>query len=89
MPTYDFINLEISSLLTWFLSTWRKNSNSVCLYSNFSIKTSSSFIADRYAVGPVLEFLKNTEVGSRDGGAVGENEWEQRRDQEGEDQLGG
>lgn len=49
----------------------------------------AGLLADRHAVGPVLEFLKNTEVGSRDGGAEGENEWEQRRDQKGEDQLGG
>ncbi len=48
----------------------------------------AKLLADRYAVGPVLEFLKNTEVGSRDGGAERENEWEQRRDQDGEDQLG-
>ncbi len=27
----------------------------------------AELLANRYAVGPLLEFLKNTEVGSRDG----------------------
>ncbi len=48
----------------------------------------AELLADRYAVGPVLEFLKDTEVGNREGGREKETEWERRRDQEGEDQLG-
>jgi len=48
----------------------------------------AEILADRHAVGPLLEFLKNTEVGSREGGGEKETEWERRRDQEGEDQLG-
>ncbi len=47
----------------------------------------AELLADRHAVGPVLEFLRNNEVGSRDGGAEREKEWEQRRDQDGENQL--
>lgn len=35
----------------------------------------------------LLEFLKNTEVGSRDGAAKKEEECDQRRDQEGENML--
>lgn len=45
-------------------------------------------LADKYAIGPLLELLKNTEVGSGEGGAEKEMEWRQRRDQEWEDQLG-
>ena len=48
----------------------------------------AELLADRYAVGPVLEFWRSTEVGSRNGGADREKEWEQRRDRQGEDQLG-
>ncbi len=33
-------------------------------------------------MGPLLKFLKHTEVGSREGIAEKEKEWEQRRDQE-------
>ena len=39
------------------------------------------------AVGPVLKFLKDTEVGSREGARERELEWQKRRDQEREDQL--
>lgn len=39
-------------------------------------------------MGLLLEFLKNTEVGSTESAAEKETEWELRRDQEGEDQLG-
>ena len=48
----------------------------------------AELLADRHAVGPVLEFLKCTEVGNREGGKEREAEWERRRDREGEDQLG-
>ena len=48
----------------------------------------AELLADRHAVGPLLEFLKNTEVGSREGAAEKEEEWERRRDREGEDMLG-
>lgn len=46
-------------------------------------------LANKHAVGPLLEFLKNTEVGSREGTAERAAEWGQRRDQDGEDRLGG
>ncbi len=48
----------------------------------------AQLLADRHAVGPLLEILENTEVGSRGGAAERKVEWQQRRDQEGEDQLG-
>lgn len=48
----------------------------------------AELLAERYALGPLLEFLKNTEVGSREGAKEKEMEWEQRRDQEGEEQKG-
>ena len=48
----------------------------------------AQLLADKHAVGPLLEFLNNTEVGNRGGAAEREAEWQQRRDQEGEDQLG-
>ncbi len=47
----------------------------------------TQLLADKHAVGPLLEFLKNTEVGNR-GAAEREAEWQERRDQVGEDQLG-
>ena len=40
---HDFINSGMGSLLTRSLTTRRRNSNSFCTCSNFSIKTSSSF----------------------------------------------
>ena len=48
----------------------------------------AQLLADKHAVGPLLEFLKNTEVGSREKATEREAERQQRRDQEGEDQLG-
>ena len=44
-------------------------------------------IANERAVGPILQFLRNTEVGSRDGTRERELEWQRRSDQEGENQL--
>ena len=51
-------------------------------------KWPAELLADKYAVGPLLEFLKDTEVGCREGGAERAAEWRQRRDQDGEDRLG-
>ena len=48
----------------------------------------AELLANRHAVGSLLEFLKSTQVGSREGAAEKEEEWERRRDQDGEDQLG-
>ena len=48
----------------------------------------AELLADRHAVGPLLEFLKSTQVGSREGEAEKEEEWERRRNRDGEDQLG-
>lgn len=44
-------------------------------------------MANKRAVGPVLNFLKGTEVGSREGARVRELEWQRRDDHEGEDHL--
>ena len=41
-------------------------------------------LANERAIGPVLEFLKRTEVGSRAGAKEREMEWQGRNDQEGE-----
>ena len=48
-----------------------------------------SLLANERAVGPVLKFLKGTEVGSREGARERELEWQRRSDQEGENQLTG
>ena len=48
-----------------------------------------SLLANERAVGPVLRFLKVTEVGSREGARERELEWQRRSDQEGENQLTG
>lgn len=47
----------------------------------------TKFLADKKAVGPILEFLKTTEVGSREGAKERELEWERRNDLAGESQL--
>ena len=44
-------------------------------------------LANERAIRPVLKFLKDTEVGSREGARERELEWQKRSDQEGEDQL--
>ena len=38
-------------------------------------------------MGPVLNFLKDTEVGDREGARERELEWQKKSDQEGEDEL--
>lgn len=40
---YDFINLEMGSLLIWSLTTRRRDSNLLCSCSDFSIAAGSSF----------------------------------------------
>ena len=47
----------------------------------------AKLVADEGALGPLLEFLKATEVGGREGARERELEWEQRSDQAGEDLL--
>lgn len=47
----------------------------------------AGLLADEQAVGPLLKFLKSTEIGCKEATAQRELEWEQRRDQEGENQL--
>ena len=47
----------------------------------------AGLLANEQAVGPLLKFLKSTEIGCREGTVERELEWEQRRDQEGENQL--
>ena len=44
-------------------------------------------LANERAIGPVLEFLKRTEVGSRAGARERELEWQERNDQGGENLL--
>lgn len=41
----------------------------------------AKLLADKGAVGSLLEFLKNTDVGNRENAREREMEWEQRRDQ--------
>ncbi len=48
----------------------------------------AELLADKHVVGPLLEFLKDIEVGCREGRAERAAEWRQRRDQDGEDQWG-
>ena len=48
-----------------------------------------SLLANERAVGPVLKFLKGTDVGSREGARDRELEWQRRSDLEGENQLTG
>ncbi len=48
----------------------------------------AQLLADKHMVGLLLEFLENTEVKSRGRVAEREAEWQQRRDQKGENQLG-
>lgn len=43
--------------------------------------------ANKYAVGSLLEFLKNTEVGSREGAAERGVGWRRMKDQDEKDQL--
>ncbi len=45
-------------------------------------------LANERAVEPVLKFLKETDVGDREGAREREREWQRKNDQEGEDQLG-
>ncbi len=51
-------------------------------------KKLAELLANEKAVGPILGFLKSTEVGRRDGAREREKEWEQRIDQDGEELLG-
>lgn len=48
----------------------------------------AELLANSYAVGTLLEFLKETAVVSREGAVEKAIEWAQRRDREGEDELG-
>ena len=48
----------------------------------------AELLANKYALGPLLKFLKDSEVGCREGAAEKAEEWRQRRDQDGEGQLG-
>lgn len=47
----------------------------------------SWYVADGKALGPLLEFLKATEVGGREGAREREREWERQNDHAGEDLL--
>ena len=48
----------------------------------------AELLANERAIGPLLEYLKSTEVGGREGGKERELEWERRDDQAGEELLG-
>ena len=43
----------------------------------------ASLLANKQATGALVKFLKDTEVGSREGAAQRELEWERRNDEEG------
>ena len=47
----------------------------------------ANLVADEKALGPLLDFLKATEVGCREGAGERGLEWEQRNNQAGEDLL--
>ena len=47
----------------------------------------AELLANEKAVGPLLVYLKDTNVGSREGAVEKSVEWRRRRDQEGEEQL--
>ena len=47
----------------------------------------ASLLANEQAIEALLKFLRNTEIGSREGAAQRELEWEQRNDKEGEELL--
>ena len=47
----------------------------------------AELLANERAVGPLLVYLNDTEVGSREGAVEKTMEWRQRSDQEGEEQL--
>ncbi len=53
------------------------------------MKGLASLLANEQAVQSLLEFLKSTEIGSREGAAERDKEWEMRNDREGEETLGG
>lgn len=47
----------------------------------------ASLLANEQAVGQFLKFLRSTEIGSREGAAQKELEWERRNDVEGKNLL--
>ena len=47
----------------------------------------ADLLANEKAMGPLLEYLKATEVGGREGAKEGELEWGRRNDQAGEELL--
>jgi len=51
-------------------------------------RDSSELLANERAVGPLLSYLKNTEVGSREGAVEVTREWRRRSDEEGGEHLG-
>ena len=46
-----------------------------------------NLLANERAIGSILQFLRNTEVGSRGRTKEREHEWQRRSDQEGENKL--
>lgn len=48
----------------------------------------AELLANEKAIGPLVEFLKSTQVGGREGAKEREIEWERRNDQVGEKLLG-
>lgn len=52
------------------------------------MKWLAELLVNGHSIGPLLDFLKDAEVVCREGAAEKAVEWSQRRDQEGEDQLG-
>ena len=57
-------------------------------YTGSLVDGLAELLANERAIGPLLEYLKSTEVGGREGGKEREVEWERRDDQAGEELLG-
>ena len=53
------------------------------------IKWLANLLANEQALQPLLDFLKCTEVGNREGAAEKDEEWEMRNGRDGEETLGG
>ena len=70
------------------------SSSEVCVQKGISWqgrnerKGLAELLVNERAIGPLLEYLKSTEVGGREGGKERKLEWERRNDQAGEELLG-
>lgn len=74
----SFFDEEIRSNLSIYSINWQTRPEKGWL---------ASLLANEQVVGPLLMFLRNTEIGRREGAAQQELEWECRNDEEGESLL--